>query len=221
MSRHWLRALVVTFVLGTSVSALAQVPRNPPPNRPGSGQAGLADNAAEPSAPPSGKFLMIPGLMPLGMESVQREIGLTSRQKQQLQGISAGYMASMQQLGKSFRDFSPEEQKSRMKDMNEQVAQLARNAQHKAESILAPRQLQLVQKIAFQLSAAGALADPGLQEKLGLNAEQRQRLTGVYEQAGEKMQQLQRDTATQVIEVLDTEQAAELKKLIDTQPRTR
>ena len=72
-----------------------------------------------------------------------------------------------------------------------------------------------MEKIAFQLSAAGALSDPGLQEKLGLSPEQRRRLTAVYEQAGEKMQQLQRDTAAQVMQLLDEEQAAELKKQLD------
>ena len=60
-----------------------------------------------------------------------------------------------------------------------------------------------------------------MQEKLGLSPEQRQRLNAVYEQAGEKMQQLQRDTATQVMQLLDEEQAAELKKQIDAQPKTR
>ena len=227
MSRYWLPTLIVTFVLGTSVGALAQVPRNPPPNRPAPGQAGSAagpmysGEASEPSAAPSSRFLTIPGLMPLSMDGVQREIGLTPVQKQQLRAVSAGYLASMQQLAKSFRGFSEEEQQNRAKDVNEQVAQFARSAQRKAEAILTPKQLQAVQKIAFQLSAAGALADPGLQEKLGLSPEQRQRLTTVYEQAGEKMQQLQRDTATQAIELINEEQAAELKKLIDAQPKTR
>ena len=56
-----------------------------------------------------------------------------------------------------------------------------------------------------------------MQEKLGLRPEQRQSLTAIYEQAGEKMQQLQRDTAAQVVQLLDDEQAAELKKQMDAQ----
>ena len=100
--------------------------------------------------------------MPLSMEGVQREIGLTPEQKQQLKAVSDGYVASMQQLGKSFRELSPEEQQKRAKDISDQAAQFARNAQRKAEAILTPQQLQVVEKIAFQLSAAGALSDPGL-----------------------------------------------------------
>ncbi len=210
MSRYWLCGLVVTIFLGTVASALAQAPRNP--NRPGSG---------EPSPAPASKFLSIPGLVPLSMEGVQRDIGLTPEQRQQLKAVSAGYAASMQRLGKSFNEFSPEEQQKRAKDINDQVAQLARNAQRKAEAILTPQQLRVVERIAFQLSAAGALSDPGLQDKLNLSPEQRQRLNAVYEQAGDKMQQLQRDTATRVMQLLNEEQATELKKQIDAQQKAR
>ena len=184
-------------------------------------QSAGARQGAGDAAVSASKFLTIPGLVPLSMEGVQRDIGLTPEQKQQLKAVSDGYVASMQQLDKSFSEFSPEEQQNRAKDINDQVAQLARNAQRKAEAILTPQQLQAVERIAFQLSAAGALSDPGLQEKLGLSPEQRQRLNAVYEQAGEKMQQLQRDTATQVMQLLDEEQSAELKKQIDAQPKTR
>jgi Spy/CpxP family protein refolding chaperone len=207
MSRSWLRALAVTFVLGTMASALAQPPRNPPLNRPG------------PAA--SSKFLTVPGLMPLSMEGVQREIGLTPEQKQQLKAVSDVYVASMQQLSTSFRELSAEEQQKQAKDTSDQVAQFARNAQRKAEAILSPQQLRAVQKIAFQLSAAAALADPALQEKLNLSPEQRRQLNALYEQAGEKMQQLQRDTAAQAIQVLDEEQTAELRKQVDSQPKAR
>jgi Spy/CpxP family protein refolding chaperone len=220
MSSHWLRSLLGAFVLGMAVTALAQVPRNPPPYRSAS-RLGSANDAAESPAPSSPKFLSIPGLVPLSMEGVLRDIGLTPEQKRQLKAVSEGYAASMQQLGKSFREFSPEEQRERAKDIHDQVAQFARNARRKAEAILTPQQLHAVEKIAFQLSAAAALSDPGLQKKLGLNSEQRQRLNGVYEQAGEKMQQLQRDTAAQVMRLLNEEQTAELKKQIDVQPKTR
>jgi hypothetical protein len=164
---------------------------------------------------------MIPGLTPLSMEGVQHDIGLAPEQKQQLKAVSDGFATSLQKLDKSYAELSAEEQQSRGKSFSDQASQLAHNARRKAEAILTPRQLQTIEKIAFQLSAAGALSDPALQAKIGLSAEQRQRLTVVYEKAGEKMQQLQRDTATQVMQLLDAEQAAELKKQIESQPATR
>ena len=212
MSRYWLRALGVIFVLGTVGNALAQIPRNPPPSRPG---------AAPGAAAPSSRFLAIPGLAPLGMEGVQREIGLTAEQKQQLKAVSDGLAAAFQRLDRSFQELSPEEQRNPPKSFSDSAGQLARNARRKAEAILTARQLQVVEKIAFQLSAASALSDPALQEKLGLSDEQRQRLTAVYEKAGEKMQQLQRETATQVMQLLDEEQSTELKKQLEPQPNAR
>ncbi|MGA2257262.1 MAG: hypothetical protein ABSG53_21615 [Thermoguttaceae bacterium] len=152
---------------------------------------------------------------------MQREIGLTPEQKQQLKTVSDGLAAAFQRFDKSLSELSPEEQESRTKSFSDQATQLARNARRKAEAILTPRQLQAVEKIAFQLSAAGALSDPALQEKLGLSPEQRQRLNAVYEKAGEKMQQLQRDTATQVMQLLDEEQSAELKKQLEPQSKAR
>jgi hypothetical protein len=207
MPRDPLRVLVVTLVLHTTGSVFAQVPRNPPPNQPRP-KAETAGQSAGPSAATSGRFLEIPGLAPLRMESVNREIGLTPEQKRKLKAISDGLAASFQQ----FRELPQEEQQAREKNLSGQF----RDAQRRAKAILTPRQLQAVEKIAFQLSAAGALTDPRLQEKLGLSLEQQRRLTTVYEQAGEKMQQLQRETATQVMQLLDDEQSAALKKQLDT-----
>jgi uncharacterized protein YbaP (TraB family) len=112
---------------------------------------------------------------------------------------------------------SPEDQERRGKEANDRAAQFARTAQRKAEAILSPQQLKVVQRIGFELSASAALADPSTQEKMGLSPEQRKRLNSVYEKAGEKMQQLQRETATQVMELLDDDQAAALKRQVDSQ----
>jgi vacuolar-type H+-ATPase subunit H len=206
MSRYWLRYLIALLVLGTIDAALAQAPRNPPPKTP---------------AGSSGKFLMIPGMVALSMESVQREIGLTPDQRQKLKAASDGFSASINQLNKSMEGLSQEEQESRGKEASERAAQFARSAQRKAEAILSPEQLKVVQRVGFELSAAGALADPNLQEKLGLSPEQRRRLNSVYERAGEKMQQLQRDTASQVIQLLDEDQAAALKRQVDSRQKPR
>jgi len=204
MPRYFLRALVVTLVLGMAGSALAQVPRNPPPARTG-------------TPPSTGKFLMIPGMVPLSMEAVQRDIGLTADQRQQLKAVSDTFAASIRQLSKSMELVSPEDQERRGKEANDRAAQFARTAQHKAEAILSPQQLKVVQRIGFELSASAALADPSTQEKMGLSPEQRNRLNAVYEKAGEKMQQVQRETAAQVMELLDDDQAAALKRQVDSQ----
>ena len=152
MARYWLRALVVHFVLGTIAECLG----------PGSPQSAAQSTGSAGGPAGSGAVRCIfqqvpydprPGAPEHGRRA-GADIGLTPEQKQQLKAVSDGYVASMQQLGKSFREFSPEEQQKRAKTSASQVAQFARNAQRKAEAILTPQQLQAVEKIAFQLSAA-------------------------------------------------------------------
>jgi Spy/CpxP family protein refolding chaperone len=205
MLRKLLCTLTVATALGIAGSAMAQSSHYPSSNRAG------------PTA--SGKFLAIPGLYPLSMPNVQREIGLTAEQKQQLKSISDGYTASMQRLDKTFEQLEPEEKQKQAKDFGEMASQSARNAQRRAEGVLDVQQLQAVRKIAFELSATRALADPNVQEKIGLSPAQREHLNQLFERAGEKMQELQRETAQQAAELLDEDQAAELKKQVDSPQR--
>ena len=201
----------VTSAMLVSGVAVAQPPRNPPP-------ADRRPAAPWPRPQPgAGKYLAIPGLFPLSMSGVQREIGLTPDQRQQLKAVSDGYMATTQRLGKTFDQLDPAEKPKQGKDFADQAAQAAQAARQKAEAILNPQQLQTVKKIAFELSATGALADPNMQKSIGLNAEQQQRLAAVYDKAAEKMQQLQRDTAQQVMQVLDEDQAAALRQQMEAQ----
>jgi hypothetical protein len=218
MFRSLLSIVTVCLALGIAGSTVAQPPRNPPPNRPpqGVGRPSLGETGGSgPAMKSSSKFLAIPGLYPLSMSSVQRDIGLNAAQKQQLKAVSDGYMASVQQLSTSFNQLGADEKKQQAADFNARAAQAARSAQQKAEAILSPQQVQTVQAIAFQLTAANALANPSVQEKIGLSPEQRDQLTSVFEQAGEKMQQLQRETAREAMQVLGSEQRSALKQQMD------
>jgi hypothetical protein len=206
--------LVVTLALGIAGSALGQPPRNPPPVRPSAGGPAGASTAPPPGA---GKYLVIPGLFPLSMTGVQREIGLTPDQKQQLKALSDRYMMTVQQLGKTFESLEDQEKQRQGKDFSDRASQAARDAEKKAATILTPQQIQAVKKIAFELSATGMLADPNAQKKIGLSPDQQQRLAQIFEQTSEQMQKLQRETAQQAMQVLDDDQAAALKQQMDAQ----
>jgi hypothetical protein len=203
--------MAVLIVLVVAGGAAAQPPRN----RSGSDTT----NVASTSPTNSSKFLAIPGLFPLSMSSVQREIRLTPEQRQQLKVVSDSYMATAQQLAKTFNQLDAEEKQKQGGQFSDQAAQAARNAQRKAETILNPQQLQTVKRVAFELTATGVLADPNVQKKIGLSAEQQQRLNRIFEQAGEKMQQLQNDTSAQTMQLLDEEQTAALRQLVETQKK--
>ena len=165
------------------------------------------------------KYLMIPGLMPLSMEGVQQEIGLSGEQKQQLKAISNGYQMAVQKAVAPLREMSEEEQKKAAVEVREQVGQMARSTQRKAEAVLSPQQLHAVQTIAFKLSAGQALTNPAAHEKLGLTPEQKQMLMAVYEKANEKMQKLQRESAEQILQLLNEEQVAKLHQMMEAQQK--
>ncbi len=168
--------------------------------------------------PPS-KYWMVPGLAPLSMESVQREIGLSAEQKQQLKALSDGYQAAVQKAVAPLRELPPEEQQKQSVELREQIGQMARGTQRKGEAILTPQQLRTIQTISFEMAVGQMLANPAAQEKLGLDAEQRQKLMSVYERAGEKMQKLQRETAGQLLDGLSEEQIAKLRQQVELQQK--
>lgn len=155
----YLTVLVTTAMLLSGVAA-AQPPRNPPPSRPPAGGPAATDkgflSTGRPSMSGPAKYVAIPGLFPLSMSGVQREIALTPDQRQQLKAVSDGYMATVQRLGKTFDQLDPAEKPKQGKGFADQAAQAAQAAQRKAEAILNPEQLQTVKKIAFELSATGA-----------------------------------------------------------------
>jgi hypothetical protein len=210
-------AMLVSAVALVSGQATAQPPRNPPPARPSVAAGGGAASAAPQAG--TGKYLMIPGMMALSNMTVQREIGITPDQFQKLKAVSDGFAAASQRLGKAFEQLEPDEKQKQGKSFGDQEAQAAQASQKKAEAILSPQQLQALKKISFDLAATRALVDPNLQKSIGLNAEQQQRLARVFDQAAQKMQQLQRDTAQQTMQLLDEEQAAALKQQMESQGR--
>lgn len=216
--------VTVTFVTVTFVAvglvvqgASAQPPRNPAPSRPAS--AAARPPAGGKSTMPPSKYWMVPGLAPLSMESVQREIGLSAEQKQQLKALSDGYQAAVQKAVAPLRELPPEEQQKQSVELREQIGQMARGTQRKGEAILTPQQLRTIQTISFEMAVGQMLANPAAQEKLGLDAEQRQKLMSVYERAGEKMQKLQRETAGQLLDGLSEEQIAKLRQQVELQQK--
>src|SRR5690349_2122387 len=97
MSRHWYFTVSAITAMLVSGVASAQPPRNPPPGRPAAPSSPAAPMSG-PAGAATGKYLAIPGMFPLSMSSVQREIGVTPDQKQQLKAVSDAYAATSQRL---------------------------------------------------------------------------------------------------------------------------
>ena len=207
-------AFAMLVAVGFSAAGLAQETRTLP----------LAKPSAPAAAPANTKYLVIPGLYSLNLEGIRKEIGITEDQKAKLKDISDAYQANVQRFQADMRQnmaelqgLGPDEQKKRIGELRQQATHLGQAARKKADTVLTPEQAKALDKIAFRLWVAGALANPSAQEQLGLSEPQRQQMLNVYEKATEKMQKLQRETAEQALVILTPEQEEKLHSQMDAQ----
>jgi len=210
----------LSLAMSSDVAAQENAPRNPPV-RSGASRQG------QPS-----KYLFVPGLEPLALDSVQQEIQLTADQKQQLKQVSDAFQiemqdrqANMQNEMRALRDMPEAEQDKRAaaleQRMNQQMGQSAQGTRRKAEAILSQKQLAKMHEIAFRLFVAGNLGNMNAQQHLGLDPHQRQQITAIYEDLEEQLHRMQRNTASQILKTLTPEQEAELRKDMDNPPQQR
>jgi hypothetical protein len=234
MPRRWVKLLGWLAVLALPagggprwVRAEQFDPSLPPSNPPLRAQPGKPAAGMPAAGMPTDKYLLIPGYWALNMDAVQEELRLTGEQRQQLKAISAKHQAAMQafqaQTQKGLAqlpELSPEQQQKRMGEVQRQADQLARSARKQAEAALDPQQLRTLKKISFRLWAGSTLTNPAAQEQLGLSPQQRQRLAAVFDKATQKMEQLQRETAEQALDILSGEQELRLHEQMDGQNRS-
>lgn len=173
-------------------------------------------NLKGPSAP---NRLVVPGYWALGQENIQKEVGLTDDQKQKLTDISDRYQATLQRGLEQLRELPQQEQQSRMAELRERAKELAQVARTKVESVLTPQQVAALQKIDFRMRAPALLTNPRSHEQLGLSEEQRQRLRKIFDEAQEKLQKLQRETADQALGLLSPDQVDKLRQQLDAQQK--
>ena len=217
MVRHFAKSLgwfALTAAVVWSVSGRAQDYPSAPP-------AKSADGAPAGKTSPKGwggNYLIVPGHWSLGMANIQKEVGLTDEQKQNLKGVSDKYQAAqttIQQNAAQLRELPREEQQKRAAELNEQAQALDRAARRKVETVLTPQQIETLKKIDFQLQVPAILTNPSSPDQLGLSEEQRQRMRQVFEEAQEKLQLIQRETAGLALGVLTPEQKEKLRQQIE------
>jgi hypothetical protein len=221
MSRRSIRLLGVSAILVAVGfgAVVAQETRTLPLAKPLGSASGKSA-----AAPASNKYLVIPGLYSLNLESIRQEIGLTEDQKAKLKEISDAYQASMQRLQADaeqrqaeIKTLPREEQQKQIAELYDHATKFAQSARKKADAVLTPEQLKTLDKITFQLWVAGVLARPNAQQQIGLSEAQQKQVLGVYEKATEKMQKLQRETAEEALTILTPEQVEKLHNQMDAQ----
>ncbi len=151
--------------------------------------------------------------MLLRQEAVQKELGLTDDQKQQLRRLAAGQQRDGDRP--NLREMSQEERQEWMAEMQERM----KAADKKLEDILTEEQRTRLKQIRLQVMGANAMGDPEFVKELGLTAEQqekfgqlRERVRRAREDGGDG-ENLRDRLTNAVMDMLTPEQKNKLESL--------
>ncbi len=172
-----MKKLIATFlVLALVTAALAQ----PGPGGPGGpgGRRGMGPGMGFGMG-----FGMGGGFGLLMMPEVQKEIGLTEQQMQQIQQLMMEQREQMQALMQQMRDATPEQRQKLM----EQATQKWDQGMSK---ILQPAQKARLRELQLQAEGTSALMRPDVAKELSLSEEQKKKVSDIVQQYRQKQMQL-------------------------------
>ena len=169
-----MRKLMTTFlVLALVTTALAQ----PGPGGPG-GRRGMG-----PGMGLGMGFGMGGGFGLLMMSEVQRELGITEQQRQQIGQLMVEQREQMQSLMQQMRNVTPEQRQQLMQ-------QAIQKWDEGIGKILQPAQKARLREIQRQVEGTYALTRPDVAKELNLSEEQKRRISSILDQYRQKQTQL-------------------------------
>ena len=117
----------------------------------------------------------------LGLPEVQQELELVDDQKSKLKAISDDFSQRMQKERSAIAKLPRTSGRRKSKICRKKSQTWREEAQKRVEEVLLPHQLDRLHEISLQTRGAGALADPKVQEELGLNQQQKTKLQDLSE----------------------------------------
>ncbi len=129
----------------------------------------------------------------LGIEQVQKEIGLTDEQKEKLDSARRSQWDAVRDQFAGLRDMTAEERREAMEGMRDLVADRTAAMRTELEGILTVEQTERLRQIRAQQEGVGVLRRPEIQEQLKMTDAQKDQLRAVAEETQEKTQQLFQD----------------------------
>lgn len=156
----------------------------------------------------------------LVQKSVQEELSLTA---DQVEKATQAVTKQRESLG-GLRDLSQEERTARMREVNQE-------AEKSVKEILKPEQAKRLREVFLQVQGGRALANPTLAQELNLTDEQKQKVRETLTASQEKMrdifqgggddreamlkkiQELNKETGTKIVDMLTDAQKTKWKEL--------
>ncbi len=116
------------------------------------------------------------GLAPLLVETVQKDLQLTSEQIDKLKDLAKTVREAGREQRTKFRDLSPEERQAKWRELRSTLQGRAEELKKKIEAILTTKQLERLKEIRLQVAGPAAFANPDLRKALNLTDEQKDKI---------------------------------------------
>lgn len=117
----------------------------------------------------------------LGLPEVQQELELVDDQKNKLKTIADDFRQRIQKEFSGIRDLPQQERQAKMEELQKKGKTWGEEAQKRVEEILLPHQTDRLHEISLQVRGTTALIDPKVQQELGLNEQQKNKLRELSE----------------------------------------
>jgi hypothetical protein len=122
----------------------------------------------------------------LGTPEVQKELGISDEQKGLIDDMLAGLREEGQKVFGSFnpQDFqnlTDEERQKRREEVGKKFEELNKKTEENVAMILEPKQLDRLNQLRLQREGIRAFGRDDVAEKLGLSAEQREKINAIFE----------------------------------------
>jgi Spy/CpxP family protein refolding chaperone len=212
--------VVALAALAFASQVVAQPPQGGPPGPPPGGFGG-------PGGP--GGFGG-GGILGLAMrEEVQQELQLVDEQKDKVRDVVDGARDKMREefrgVFEQMRDLSDEERQAKFQEVRKKAEAMNEDMEKELGTVLLPHQMERLKQIDLQskIRQRGAAAVTGgdVAKALNLTDEQREKLekraVEVQEELQTKIRALQVEAREKMLDVLTSDQQAQLKKLIGDQ----
>ena len=175
----------------------------------------------------------------LGMPEVQQELELVDDQKNKLKAVGEDFRQRLQKEFSGIRDLPQQERQAKIEELQKKGKTWGEEAQKRVEEILLPHQLDRLHEISLQVRGTAVLIDPKVQEQLGLNEQQKNKLRELSEKVQgeirgmwegfrelgdearrakmaenrEKMQKITKDASDQAMATLTEQQRTKLEEM--------
>ncbi len=162
-------------------------------------------------------------------EQVRKELKVSDEQQKKLQGIQEKQRSAFQELFAGVRDLPQDERRAKFTELRGKMEELSKKFTGQANEILNADQRKRLQEITIQVRGTNALSNGDVAKQLGLDDDQKKKLTAISEEsrakrrelfqggnrdgAREKSNALRKETEEKLLGVLNADQKAKFEKM--------